>query len=190
MSQADEKFYLAEKAEENQITIMGFRKVKLADINRFLEQSKNADAAIQFFDAHHVAGQQHLYFAAVNALNAFSKKRNISNSLAVEALLYASAQRQINKAVEMLGIKPDSSEVAVLIIAPKGCKTDYTRLVNELVPGQRDDSVLELSNSKIDKIRELYGISELELESQLKQPGREKDALVNLVIERMALLNT
>jgi KEOPS complex subunit Cgi121 len=181
-----------EDPSEN-IIIVGFRNVQIEDANAFLEhfRKENREASVQFFDAKHVAGPQHLYFAALNALNAFEKNTNISNNLAVEALLYASAQRQINKAVKMLGIKQDSSEVAALIITENRHKnSDYLRLVTKTVPGERDDSVLELTNKKSGNIKKLFGISDLEFETKLEKEGLEKQALTDLVIERMALLVT
>ena len=186
---------MTEKPEESNenITILGFRNVKIENINGFLEhfRKENMEAAVQFFDAKHVASPQHLYFAALNALNAFDKKTNISNNLTVEALLYASAQRQIKKAVEMLGIKPESSEVAALIITEnRHKKTDYLRLVTKKIPGERDDNVLELIDKKIGTIKKLFEISDLEFETKLEKEGLEKEALIDLVIERMALLGT
>jgi len=186
---------MTEKPEEpnGHITILGFRNVKIENINGFLEhfRKENRGASVQFFDAKHVAGPQHMYFAALNALDAFDKKTNISNNLAVEALLYASAQRQIKKAVEMLGIKQDSSEVAVLIMTEnRHKKTDYLRLVTKIIPGERDDNVLELTDKKIGNIKKLFEISNLEFEAKLEKEGLEKEALTDLVIERMALLGT
>ena len=110
---------MTEKPTTNEkVAIIGFSDVNIKDINEFLKIFKKKNSSsVQFFAAKHIAGRQHLYFAAINALNSFKKKTNISESLAIEALLYASAQRQIEKAVKMLGIKQNTSEVAVLIIA-------------------------------------------------------------------------
>ena len=184
-----------EKTEEpnENIAVVGFRNVQIEDVNAFLEHFRKGDmgASVQFFDAKHVAGPQHLYFAALNALNAFEKNTNISNNLAVEALLYASAQRQIKKAVKMLGIKQDSSEVAALIITEnKHKKSDYLPLVTKIIQGERDDGVLGLTDKKIVNIKKLFGISDLEFEAKLEKEGLEKEALIDLVIERMALLGT
>ncbi len=181
-----------EEPNEN-ITIVGFSNVKLENINNFLEhfRKENKDAPIQFFDTKHVAGPQHLYFAALNSLNAFDKKTNISNNLAVEALLYASAQRQIKKAVKMLGIKQDSSEVAAVIMTKNSHeKNNYLRLITQIIPGERNDNVLELTNKKIIDIKKLFNISDIEFDAKLKKEGLEKEALIDLVIERMALLVT
>ena len=175
------------------IIILGFRNVKIENINAFLERFRKEDkgAPIQFFDAKHVAGSQHIYFAALNALDAFDKKTNISNNLAVEALLYASAQRQITKAVKMLGIKQDSSEVAALIMTENSQKkAGYIRLVADIIAGERDDNMLDLTNQKIRAIKKLFEISDLEFEAKLENEGQEKEALTDLVIERMALLGT
>ena len=185
---------MTEKMEQPSrcIVIAGFRNVQIEDINGFLApfRTENTGVSIQFFDAKHVAGTQHLHFAALNALNAFKKSIAISNNLAVEALLYASAQRQIKKAVKMLGIKQDSSEVAALIIADNKHKIDGLKLVTKTVPGERDDNVIELSDKKVGKIKKLFKISDLEFEAKLKKKGLEKEALTDLVIERMALLVT
>jgi KEOPS complex subunit Cgi121 len=175
------------------ITIAGFKNVKIKDVNGFLERVRREarEANVQFFDAKLIAGKQHLYFAALNAVRAFEKKSNISSSLAVEALLYASAQRQIRKAVDMLGVKQDSSEVAVLIIAEdKQGTDDCLKIVSGLMPGEREDAVLEFTDEKIEDVRRLFSISDLEIEAKLRRKGREKEALADLVIEHVALLAT
>lgn len=175
------------------ITILGFRNVKIDNINTFLEtfRIENKNVPIQFFNAKHIASSEHLLFAAVNALNSFNKKTNISNNLAVEALLYASAQRQITKAVKMLGINQDSLEVAVLILTESSTqKNEFLKLIGNLISGERDDSVLELTDEKFWNIKKLFEISDLELEAKLIKEGQEKQALIDLVIEHMALLGS
>ena len=173
------------------IATAGFKNVKITDINGFLEHVRRevTEGHVQFFDAKLIAGQQHLYFAALNALKAFEKKSNISSSLAIEALLYASAQRQIRKAVDTLGVKQDSSQVAVLIIAEnRQGMDDCSKVVSRLIPGECDDAVLELTDEKIGGIKKLFGISDLEIEAKLRRKGLEREALADLVIEHMALL--
>ena len=175
------------------IAIAGFKNVKIKDVNGFFEHVRKEvrEAHVQFFDAKSIAGQQHLYFAALNALKAFERKSNISSGLAIEALLYASAQRQIRKAVDMLGIKENSSQVAVLIIAENRQEIDdYLKVISRLMSGERDDNVLELTYEKIEGIKKLFGVSDLEIEAKLRRKGLEMEALVDLVIEHVALLAT
>ena len=175
------------------IAVAGFRNVKIADTNGFLDHVRREakEAHVQFFNAKLIAGQQHLYFAALNALKAFENKSNISSSLAIEALLYASAQRQIRKALDTLGLKQDSSQVAVLIMAEKKQEIhDCLKVVSKLIPGERNDAVLELTDEKSGGIKELFGISELEIGAKLGRKGLEREALVDLVVEHVALLAT
>ena len=176
------------------VAITGFRHAKIGDVNQFFDAvRKELDniAAVQFFDAKLIATWQHLYFAALNALTAFANKTNISNSLAMEALLYASAQRQIKKATEMIGVEPKTSEVAVLIIAEtQESVADALKTVQKLVSAVQDDDLLEFNQEKIDDVKRFFAISDVEFASKLEKKGLEKDALVNLVIEHMALLVT
>lgn len=175
------------------IAIAGFRKAKIKDVEEFfkiIRKEKPLNAEIQFFDAESVATWQHLYFAVLNALTAFKNKENISKSLAMETMLYASAQRQIRKAIKLLGIKLNSSKVAVLIIGEKPETVKSALLmVSKHVNARRDDAVLGLSEEKAIIIQKTFGISGLELKTVMRKDGLEK-ALTDLVIERMALLAT
>jgi len=56
--------------------------------------------------------------------------------------------------------------------------------------GERDDKVLELTDEKFEGIKRLFGVSDLEIEAKLRGKGLEKEALVNLIIEHVALLAT
>jgi len=175
------------------VAIAGFKNVKIKDVNYLLERVRREvdEAHVQFFDAKLVASQQHLYFAALNALKAFEKKLNISNSPAIEVLLYASSQRQIRKAVDMLGIKPHSSQVAVIVITETKRGADIAlEAVSKLISGERDDRVLELTDEKFEGVKKLFGVSDLEIEAKLRKEGLEREALVDLVIEHVALLAT
>lgn len=175
------------------VEVTGFRNVRIRDIEEFLtiiRKEMPSNAEIQFFDAKFVATWQHLYFAALNALTAFKNKENISKSVAMETMLYASAQRQILKSMKLLGIKPDSSEIAVLIIGekPETIKSALS-MVSKHVKSEPDDAVLELSKEKATIIQKIFEISSVELKTIVKKDDLER-ALTDLIIERMALLST
>jgi tRNA threonylcarbamoyladenosine modification (KEOPS) complex Cgi121 subunit len=176
------------------IVTAGFRNAKIGDIDRFFyvvrNKLHNVDA-VQFFDARLIASWQHLYFAAINALTAFVNKTNISSNLAMETLLYASAQRQIRKATETLGVKPTTKNIAVLVLAKnEKSADDALNLVQELISAEHDDNVLEINQGKFASIKQFFNLSDAELSAKLEKKGREKDALVDLVIEHGALLAT
>jgi KEOPS complex subunit Cgi121 len=174
------------------IAITGFKNVKIKDVEEFLEKinrEKPANVEVQFFDAELVATWQHLYFAVLNALTAFKNKQNISKALAIEIMLYASAQRQIRKAMELIGIKPNSSKIVVIAVGedPKTVETALS-IVSKHVEAERDENILEVTDAKAKKIQEAFEISDLEIETVAKGDDL-KGALVDLVIERMALLS-
>ena len=184
-------YHLKEYGKYAEIT--GYRNIKFAKAEEFLkanrkETQENVD--LQFFDAHLIATQEHLYFAALNALQAFQNKTNISKSLAMETMLYASAQRQIQKAIQRCGIKPETTSMAVIIIGedPTQLKT-MLQAISTCVGVEPDEKVLEMSNFKEQKIIETFQITDQELKTVMKNENRE-EAVVNLVIERVALLAT
>jgi len=173
--------------------ISGFKNVKISQAKEFLDkvsEEKPAGVEVQFFDAGRVATWEHLFFAALNALTAFKNKENISKSLAMETLLYAAAERQITRAVELVGIRATSSEVAVLIIGkePRKMKSALS-MVSKDIGGQRDEGILELSKDKVATIGRVFSISKAELTTVMEKNDAEK-AMTDLVVERMALLST
>ena len=174
-----------------QVIIEGFKNVKVEKTDVFLDlvRERTKDCHIQFFDAEMIAGFDHLYFAVLNALKAFDAGINISGKVDVETLLYASGQHQISRAIELLGIKPDSSEIAVLIIADSERRaTEALNVVLELLQGDRSDEVIEMTDEKTGTIKAAFGITNLEIEATMRKS--EKEALTSLLIERAALLAT
>lgn len=141
----------------------------------------------QAFDAQRVAGRRHLYFATLFALKAFSEASNVSESIAMEALIQSSAQRQVSRAIERLGVKPGMSDVAILLVSKdeEELGAAFTRLKaasGELI----DEDLLEISPAKFNGLRSLFGISERELAAE-RDAQDPASALVNLVVERMTL---
>lgn len=176
------------------VAIAGFKNAKIGDVNYLFDSIRKESidvTAVQFFDAKLIATWQHLYFAALNALTALANKTNISNNLAMETLLYASAQRQITKATETLGVKSTTRDVAVLTIAKSQKSAEKVlELVQKLISADCDDSAMEIDQEKFNNIKKLFDISNHELAARLEKKGLEKEALVDLVIEHGALLVT
>ena len=174
------------------VEITGFSNVQIENVEGFLKATRREQqgTAVQFFNAELVATWQHLYFVVLNALTAFRNKTNVSKSVAVEVILYASAQRQIRKAIELLGVKRDSDTVAVVIIAMSShaVKAALSK-VSKRIGSEPDETVLALSNAKIRSISRAFSISEREVETIVKA-GNVEQALVDLVVERVALLAT
>ena len=173
------------------VLIEGFLDIEIENIETFLDQvrSQTQGCHVQFFDAKLIAGFDHLYFAILNAARAFETGRNISKNLAVEMLLYASGQHQISKAIELLGMKPSSTQIAVLVAADTRQKAlEVLNRVSCLLKGERDGKAIELTDEKIPTIKAAFNITDLEIEATLRKS--KKEALISLLIERAALLAT
>lgn len=172
------------------LIIAGLKDVKIDDAKAvFSKVRRETKTQVQIFDANQVANQQHLYFATLNALKASQDKLNISSSLAVEVLLYASGQRQIQKSVDMLGVKPKTRDAAILIIADDEDEAEETLTkVSKTIGGKFDDSVMEVTAEKYSSLKSLFEISDCEIEAKTEGKKPEKEALIYLIIERGALL--
>lgn len=173
-------------------SILGFRDVKLDDVDGFLNmvRANIYPATIQMIDAKQVAGERHLFFAFLNAKKSFKQGDAISEKLEVETLLYASGQRQITRAIEMLGIKPLTSDVAAIIIASSEEEVNEAeRELTRLVSGVRDDRTLEVrGRCKADNIIKTFGITEPELKAMTWSIASKNEAISWLVVERVSLL--
>lgn len=173
------------------VEITGFKNTKILDVDELCERTKKErKVEIQFFDAQKVATWEHLYFAALNTLNVFKERSNVSRSPAIEMMRFASARRQIREAMSTIGIKAGFSNIAVTIVGNEE-KTVIKALneVAELIGGKRDDTVLELTPKKMKEIEKTFDLSAAELEVATKN-GKKDQALLNLVLERMALVST
>ncbi len=173
--------------------ITGFRDVHLNDAKEFskiLNSKLPEHCEAQLFDADFVATWQHLYFAAVNALMNIKSGQAVSKSVSVETVLYASAQRQIKKALDIVGVKPYSKNVAVILICEKEESAKSALAVTaRLLLATLDESVLELSPAKAALIRKAFDVSDDEITAASTSRSGEQ-ALVDLVLERVALLST
>ena len=174
------------------IEISAFRDVTFQVAEEYLrshrKQKQSVD--IQFFDADLVATKEHLYFATINALQAFRAKTNICKSLAMETLLYASTQRQIQKAISKSGIKSETKNIAILLIAQE--KQIIESTLNEIstfLGKSPDESLLSMNNDKEKKLMKTFDISIQEIET-VKTNHNTSKTIVNLIIERMAILAT
>jgi tRNA threonylcarbamoyladenosine modification (KEOPS) complex Cgi121 subunit len=174
------------------VEIAGYRGIKFEVAEAYLKAHRREKhiVSVQFFDADLVATSRHLYFAAVNALQAFKGNTNISKTVAMETMLYASAQRQIQKAIARSGIKPTTQNMAVLIIGEHQQAVKLALAAVSACAGKTpDDGVLEMNSSKLKSIKKNFDIGEGEVEV-VRKGDDEAMAVADLVIEQVALLAT
>ena len=110
---------------------------------------------IQLMNADAVAGRRHIEHGVNQAFFAFERGENLANDLSVEICLRCSAQRQISKAFDLLGLKEGPMNLCAVLI---DCD-DYTSELSSLF--ELDDGVL---TPDTEKLKEIYGISDDELE--------------------------
>lgn len=174
------------------VEVTGYKNIAATAAEEFLKANRRQTQAvgIQFFDADLIATREHLYFATLNALQAFRGKTNISKTPAMETMLFASAQRQIQRAIERSGIKPQTKNLAVVIIGDSEKPIEAALgAVTASVGGEPCMSVLEMTKGKQERIRKAFEITDEEVKTAMKE-GAEEKAVVDLVIERVALLAT
>jgi len=145
---------------EETIEIAGFK----GNINNISDILKKVDSIksnccdgciIQLIDAKAIAGKKHILHGIIHGILAFKRKENLAKDLGIEICVRTSAQRQISKSLNVLGLKEGEMDiVAVLINCP-----DY--FVDELSNiFTRDDSVF---TPDVPFLKEVYDISDEEL---------------------------
>lgn len=174
------------------VEIAGYRNISFSKVEAFLKTNRKKvqqHVEIQFFDAELIATPEHLYFTVLNALQAFQQKTNISKSVAMEIMLYASAQSQIQKAIDLLGIKQNTKNMAITIMSADQIQIEtMLQEFTSFIGRKADDTVLQMTKHKRESIKKAFSITNEELSSIAKD--NVEAAIVNLVIERLALLAT
>jgi len=176
------------------LLITAIEHAKVGHVEGFLERLRRKSPAteVQVLRPNRVAGAEHLFFASLNALNAFKQKTNLCKGLPMEILLFASAQRQIKNAIEELGLEESPSKLALVAISKDREKLEnLLRIVLSLTKGKQNKEVLDnWSKTKIEALKKVYSISERELTATTSAKTSIEKALKNSIIERIAILVT
>jgi KEOPS complex subunit Cgi121 len=156
---------------------------RIADVPAFLsrlrEVAKQFSTHLICFNADMLAGKRHAETALRYAVRSCRKGTAISNTLEMEALLYAAGSRQCNVAASF-GIHEGENHLWICCYPFssgiwEALRTDFS------FPGEeRWDSI---DGKKRDNLMKIFGISPDEL-STLDNPEKIED----LVLERVALL--
>ncbi len=180
---------IIELPEYHQIlSLSGFRNANTSSPKDLLHTLRQAldNIPLQILDATYIAGKSHVLFATVNALNAFQQRNNLSAHIEVEILLYLSAQRQISKAIELIGVNITTRDLAVIFLTSNQAEARLKEeILQRVISGQRDDSIINFNEDKRPYLMQAFNISRLQLQASAKQ-GFE--ALEALIIEQSAML--
>jgi KEOPS complex subunit Cgi121 len=148
---------------ENDIQILGFTSrvddfpLLMSKLNE-ISRKNSPDCIIQLLNADGIAGREHIFHASVHAINAFKRGDNIARDLGLEICVRASAQRQISKALDILGLKKGCNNICAVIV---NCNQDLSQEL-ETILGKRDDKVLMEDNTIL---KDIYQLKEYEVET-------------------------
>ncbi len=140
------------------------------------------NAHIICFNADMVAGSAHVQAAVDHAVRSFRDGSAISNTFEMEALLYAAGSRQCNIGASF-GIHEGKNRLWVCCCSPCPCEEVFTALIPsmEFVSG---DSWNSMDPDREKSLMKLFDIPIEEL-----QTLQNKDRIVDLILERVALLD-
>ena len=138
------------------LQILGFKGNvgSVGDTLDYINSIKRDSEIIQLLNADAVAGRRHIEHGVNQAFSAFERGENLANDLSVEICLRCSAQRQISKAFDLLGLKEGQMNLCAILI---DCD-DYTSQLSSRFT--LDDNVLL---PDVGKLKNIYDISDDEL---------------------------
>ncbi len=156
------------------IQISGFK----PNITNFTELMDNINeisknCTIQLLNTDGIAGYEHILHATIHAIKAFEREDNIANDLGLEICVRASAQRQISKALNILGIKEGLVNICAVAV---NCNENIMDKL-EIILGKKDNEVLKPDETILKKT---YNISGTEIKTMKN--------VTNVMIERTTLL--
>ena len=172
------------------ITIIGATG-KILNVDQCLKKIENVSTehniVIQIFNAETIYDEIHLRSAAEHAIRSFIQKTNTTNTLAMETVLYASGERQIQKAIKKIGVKKTANSHAFLFIgeiqeigdASGKISKQFIQEVLTTLDLTRKDEVLK---GDIDTLHR-FGISDKELISV------PEEHYGDLILEKIALVD-
>jgi KEOPS complex subunit Cgi121 len=154
-------------------------------IQHLLLFSKKENLVIQAFDASAIYGRNHLISATTHAQRAFEQGSNSTNSLALEILLYAAGERQIQKAIKKMGVGKGKQWIVFLFTndvtkkTNKPIKKAVIKKFLETFHLTLDDKVLEGDKDTLKR----FGITEQELSTI------PENYYGDLILEKVALVD-
>lgn len=146
--------------------------------------------AIQFLDSSLISGLGHLLSASQNALNAWKGNYALSRTLSVEILVYASAQRQISKALDIIGISEKSRTLALVVLGDNQEKVRYATddIISQV--GHETKQMFEQNQERFERVSRAFSISMVEIQtiSNSDQLDDLFDALTRCVMNKVSLV--
>lgn len=164
--------------------------LKQRELIQIAESLSSEILTVQLLNGLLIADEIHLLSAAQNAINAQQGEYMLSRSLDVEILVFASAQRQIGKAIDALGVYDGLDEIAAVVIgldegSVEKVIHDLTkRIGKEIIPS------FPIMEERIARIKNHYEISDKEINTVSDTDSLESKmlALSRCLVSRVSLV--
>ena len=140
------------------IKILGFRANidSVGDTLDRINSIKRDGEIIQLLNADSIVSKNHIIHGVNQAFLAFERGENLAKDISVEIVLRCSAQRQISKAFNLLGLHEGEMNLCAVLI---NCD-DYTNELSSIFT--LDDSVF---TPNVEHLMEIYKIRDVEVEN-------------------------
>ena len=115
--------------------------------------------AIQYLDSSLIVSVGHLLSAAQNAVNAWKGDYMLTRGLDAEVLVYASAQRQISRAIENLGVRDGLQSIALVVVGSdkKAVRGVITKMTNKV--GEEIKTAFLPDRDRLERIMHHYDVN-------------------------------
>lgn len=140
----------------------------------------------QFFNANRVISALHVTAAVTAAIIAWESKMNVAKRLEIEFLVRLSAQDQISKAIELVGISYETERIGVCIVSKSVEGIEATKSRLEVLLGYK--LIPFVDNRSVYMFNELLKIYDVPRQVlKLIQADSEFKALELFLIEKVAI---
>ncbi len=90
------------------------------DLEKIYEKIKMNE--LQAFDADKIISEEQIISAYNHALRAFTYKKNITKTLALEIILYVAVKRQIKEAIDFVGVSKNTTNFVIIELKPNAAE--------------------------------------------------------------------
>ncbi len=164
--------------------------LKQEELIQLAASLSNDAITVQLLNGRLIANEIHLLAAVQNALNAQHGEYMLSRSLDVEIIIFASAQRQIGKALDALGVYDGLDEIAVVVVGFDVASVEKILLDLSKQIGKEILPPFPASNERVARIKDHYQINDKEINtiSESKAIESRLSALSRCIVSRVSLV--
>lgn len=156
------------RLEETLTIITGLKIIdKNFNVNSFLNEiirinkQYRGEIVIQAVDADRIASWRQLAIGVIRCERAFRAGRNIASEKYIELILRISGRRQIIEGLNLVGLRKDTKNIALIIYCRKCEGKLLIGILNSLINEYNldmDDNLLKVYENKIPILKEIYNL--------------------------------